>query len=188
MSHRVNRTRASRWAVHDRWLRSQVPESARGWLLDAGSLTDRLRESCKGCFSVRVLDEGWQRPRLDEARVLGMRQAAVGWVREVQLLCGGEPQVFARTIVPRKTLSGARRQLAHLGDRPLGAYLFADPSLQRSAVELACICPGQAMFAEATEGLQRRPLFIWGRRSVFRIGGKPLLVTEVFLPAVARMS
>jgi chorismate--pyruvate lyase len=169
-------------------LRSQVPESARSWLLDAGSLTDRLRVNCKGCFSVRVLDEGWQRPRLDEARVLGMRQAAVGWVREVQLLCDGEPQVFARTIVPRKTLSGPRRQLAHLGDRPLGAYLFADPSLQRSAVELACIWPGQAMFTEATEGLQHLPLFIWGRRSVFRVGGKPLLVTEVFLPAVAPMS
>ncbi len=187
MSHRANRTKASRWAVHHRWLHSQVPESARGWLLDAGSLTDRLRASCKGCFSVRVLDEGWQRPRLDEARVLGMRQAAVGWVREVQLLCDGEPQVFARSVVPRRTLSGARRQLAHLGNRPLGAYLFADPGMRRSAVELACIYPGQAMFAEATRGLQDPPSFIWGRRSVFRVGGKPLLVTEVFLPAVAPM-
>ena len=160
----------------------------RTWLLEADSLTDRLRMHCTGCFSVRVLDEGWQRPRVDEADVLGMRFAVLGWVREVQLLCDGEPQVFARTIVPRKTLSGAQRQLAHLGNRPLGAYLFADPSMQRSAVELACIHPGQAMFAEATAGLQRKPLFIWGRRSVFRVGDKPLLVTEVFLPAIASVS
>jgi chorismate--pyruvate lyase len=188
VSHRANRNNASHWAVHSRWLRSRVPAAVRSWLLEAGSLTDRLRMSCKGCFSVRVLDEGWQRPRVDEADALGMRFAALGWVREVQLLCDGEPQVFARTIVPRKTLSGAQRQLAHLGNRPLGAYLFADPSMRRSPVELACIRPGQAMFAEATAGLHRKPLFIWGRRSVFRVSGKPLLVTEVFLPAVASVS
>jgi len=188
MSHRASSTNASRWAVHNRWLRSRVPAAVRSWLLDAGSLTDRLRTTCKGCFSVRVLEEGWQRPRLDEARALSMQLAGLGWVREVQLLCDGEPQVFARTIVPRKTLSGAQRQLAHLGNRPLGAYVFADPGMRRTAVELACIHPGQAMFAEATEGLQHKPASIWGRRSVFRVGGKPLLVTEVFLTDIAPMS
>lgn len=171
--------------MHNRWLRGRVPADVRSWLLEAGSLTDRLRTACRGCFGVRVLAEGWQRPRLDETRALGMRPAAVAWVREVQLLCDGEPQVFARTIVPKKTLSGAQRQLAHLGSRPLGAYLFADPGMRRSAVELACIRPGQAMFVAATEGLRDTPPFIWGRRSVFWIGGKPLLVTELFLPAVA---
>jgi chorismate--pyruvate lyase len=172
------------WAVHNRWLRSHVPAELRGWLLDAGSLTDRLRATCRGCFSVRVINEGWQRPRRDEARLLAMRPATLGWVRQVQLLCDRVPWVFARTVIPVATLSGSQRQLIHLGNRPLGAFLFADPGMRRAAVELACIRPGQFMFAEATAGLAGTPEAIWGRRSVFRVGGKPLLVTEVFLPTL----
>jgi len=116
-----------------------------------------------------------------------MSPAALGWVRQVQLLCDGEPQVFARTIVPVTTLTGAQRQLAFLGDRPLGAFLFAHPGMQRAPVELACIRPGETMFGRATSGLKREPAAIWGRRSVFRIGGKPLLVTEIFLPAISAL-
>lgn len=177
-----------RWAISHRWRRSQLPAVLIDWLLDTGSLTDRLKRACPGCFSVRVLDEGWQRPRLDEALTLNMPQATVGWVRQVQLLCDGEPWVFARTIVPATTLTGPQRQLAYLGDKPLGAFLFADPAMQRGPVELACIRPGQAMFSCATEGLARSPRQIWGRRSVFRVGGKPLLVAEVFLPAIESAS
>ena len=130
------------------------------------------------------MDEGWQRPRLDEACALGIRSSQIGWVRQVQLLCEGTPWVFARTVVPVSTLSGAQRQLARLGNRPLGAFLFADPGMQRGPVELACIRKGQAMFSEASLGLKQKPAEVWGRRSVFRVGGKPLLVAELFLPAV----
>lgn len=179
-----NRVGSVAWAVHTRWLRSCIPAELRDWLLDAGSLTDRLRGACAGCFSVRVIDEGWQRPRRDEARVLAMRTSTLGWVREVQLLCDQVPWVFARTVIPVTTLSGTQRQLVHLGERPLGAFLFADPGMQRAPVELACLRPGQVMFTEATAGLTDKPDAVWGRRSVFRVGGKPLLVTEVFLPAL----
>jgi chorismate--pyruvate lyase len=169
-------------------LRSRVPPELRDWLLDGGSLTDRLRRSCRGRFSVRVLDEGWRRPRLDEARTLGVPPASLGWVRQVQLLCDRRPLVFARTVVPVTTLTGAQRQLASLGERPLGAFLFADPGMRRAVVELACLRPGDAMFAEAAVDLRPGPDCIWGRRSVFHVGGKPLLVTEVFLPSIKAVS
>jgi len=175
---------APRWRGHRRWLRQQVPDVLRTWLLDKGSLTDRLKRSCPGRFSVRVLDEAWQRPQLDEARVLNMPVTALAWVRQVQLLCDGVPRVFARTIVPVTTLSGAQRRLAYLGNRPLGAYLFADPGMQRSPVQLARITRGSSLFADAVQGLTHKPQVIWGRRSVFRVGGKPLLVSEIFLPAI----
>ena len=77
--------------------------------------------------------------------------------------------------------------MARLGNRPLGAFLFADPGMQRGPVELACIRKGQAMFSEASLGLNQKPAEVWGRRSVFRVGGKPLLVAELFLPAVERV-
>ena len=183
-----SRSLAPYWAHHQRWLNSRVPAPLRGWLLDAGSLTDRLKKACCGQFQVRVLDEGWQRPRLDEARVLSMSPTARSWVREVQLLCDDQPWVFARTVIPASTLTGRQRRLAHLGNRPLGAFLFADPGMRRDAVQLACIRRGQLMFAEATLGLRRKPPAIWGRRSVFRVGGKPLLVAEIFLPGIRAFS
>lgn len=184
MPHPVNTGAMPVWLRYERWSRARIPPALRAWLLDAGSLTDRLKKHCDGCFEVRVLAEGWQRPRLDEARALGMPAGRVGWVRQVQLLCDGTPWVFARTVVPASTLTGAQRRLARLGNRPLGAFLFADPGLQRGAVELACIRSGQAMFRAASQGLKRKPAAIWGRRSVFRSGGKPLLVAELFLPAI----
>ncbi len=180
----VKTSAAPVWSRYQRWTRGQIPPRQVSWLLDSGSLTDRLKKACAGCFEVRVMDEGWQRPRLDELRALGMRSGQIGWIRQVQLLCDGTPWVFARTVVPVTTLSGAQRRLAHLGNRPLGAFLFADPGMRRGPVELACIREGQAMFSEAGSGLKRKPAAVWGRRSVFRVGGKPLLVAELFLPAI----
>jgi chorismate--pyruvate lyase len=40
------------------------------------------------------------------------------------------------------------------------------------------------MFGRATRELKHRPQQIWGRRSVFRVGDKPLLVSEIFLPGL----
>lgn len=188
----VSRSTASRvtprWRSHRRWLRQCVPDALRAWLLDNGSLTDRLKHSCPGRFSVRVMHESWQRPKLDEARALDMPVTALAWVRQVQLLCDEIPWVFARTVVPVTTLSGAQRRLAHLGNRPLGAYLFADPGMQRSPVQLARITSGSVLFDDAVQGLSHKPRVIWGRRSVFRVGGKPLLVSEIFLPAIESAS
>jgi chorismate--pyruvate lyase len=74
------------------------------------------------------------------------------------------------------------QRLAHLGTRPLGGMLFADPSMQRGDVELARLETGQAMHAAATFHLASPPRQIWGRRTVFRLADKPLLVSEIFLP------
>lgn len=107
-------------------------------------------------------------------------------IRQVQLLCAGQPWVFARTVIPVRTLSGRGRRLAHLGNRPLGAMLFADSRVQRGRLQVARLTPGNAVFASAVNGLMKVPDDIWGRRSVFHYAGRPLLVSEIFLPDVGR--
>lgn len=170
-----------------RWLEGkQLPHCQpdpvlRDWLLDTGSLTRRVRQACSGRFRVQVEFQGWGRPRLDESLALRLRQPLRALIREVHLLCDGRPWVFARTVIPISTLRGRERRLAHLGERPLGAVLFADPHMTRGPVEVACVRPGQSLYVAAVQGLKRRPTEIWGRRSVFRLGGKPLLVSEFFL-------
>lgn len=175
---------ALRWREGKQLPRATPSAALRDWLLDTGSLTRRVQQACGGRFRVQVEMQGWGRPRLDEYRALGLRFGRVALIREVHLLCDGRPWVFARTIIPVTTLRGRQRRLAHLGSRPLGAVLFADPHMQRGPVEVACIPPHSRLFAAASRGLKRRPAAIWGRRSVFRLGGKPLLVSEFFLPGL----
>jgi chorismate--pyruvate lyase len=122
----------------------------------------------------------------NESQTLQMPDGQRGTLREVQLLCGGVPWVFARTIIPYKTQTGRERRLAHLGNRPLGAVLFADKTMRRGPVEVACLQKGDAMYDQATRSLSPRPASIWGRRSVFYLHDKPLLVSEVFLPRIIR--
>ncbi len=120
-----------------------------------------------------------------EAQLLGVRQGVYVWVREVQLLCNKRPWVFARTLIPLSSLRGRCQRLVNLGTRPLGEILFADPRAQRSEVEVACIAPRHRLHQRVFRHLSREESPpIWGRRSVFNINGKPLLVCEIFLPSL----
>ena len=161
---------------------SRIPESLRGWLLDEGSLTRLVIGNCSGRFRVQVLSQRWGRPLPSERRALGMSPAGSAFIREVELYCGDRPWVFARTLIPASTLRGGARRLAHLRDRPLGAVLFADPKVQRGEMEVARLLPRHRLFREAVERLERPPESLWGRRRLFYMEQKPLLVNEIFLP------
>jgi chorismate--pyruvate lyase len=173
---------ATRWQPCRCYRRGEIPAALAGWLLDPASLTRRLQCLCAGTFRVRVLSQVLARPRPDEARALDMQRGALAIIRQVQLLCARQPQVYARTVIPVSSLTGRLRRLARLGARPLGAMLFADPGMQRGVVELARIRPGQMLFGDAVHTMQPVTGEIWGRRSVFRLAHKPLLVSEIFLP------
>jgi chorismate--pyruvate lyase len=174
---------ATRWQSHQRFLHCQLPAGLTRWLLDSASLTLRMQRLCPGRFEVRVLSQRRGRPELHEAQALGMRTNRNAIIRQVQLLCNGRPLVYARTVIPASSLRGRLKRLAHLGTRPLGGVLFADAGMRRGAVELACIQPGDALYHAAMGKLRRSAPPIWGRRSVFTLSGRPLLVSEVFLPA-----
>lgn len=173
----------TRWKPNRHFLRVDIPRPLSSWLLDTTSLTARLQQLCPGEFRVRVLSQATGRPTRDELRALDMRPDAGAIIRQVQLLCDGQPWIYARTVIPLTSVRGRLRRLAHLGTRPLGGMLFADRGMRREIVELACIRKGQGLYATATRGLRSKPAAIWGRRAVFRIARKPLLVTEVFLPS-----
>lgn len=174
--------------LNKRWLRrallfnQAIPARTMDWLFDVSSLTRRLLQRCPQSFRVEVLSQRMARPSLDEARVLGISSGHYALIREVLLYCGDEAVVYARTVIPRSTLSGAQRCYANLGSRPLGAMLFADRSMRRGEVEVSRLSPEDGL----CEKLRCHDEAVWGRRSVFYVGGKPLLVSEFFLPAIYR--
>ena len=104
------------------------------------------------------------------------REQAV--VREVVLRCFNQPWVFARSVIPASSLTGHLRQLRHLETKPLGAMLFSDPSMQRQPFQLAEI-PGRDL--QIPQPLHQDEA-LWGRRSRFELAGKPIMVSEIFLP------
>lgn len=130
---------------------------------------------------MQVHRQAWARPTPDEVRVLGLRVGLRALVREVHLFCDEQPCVFARTVIPRTTLQGKHRRLTRLGNRSLGAVLFADSTLQRSAPWVAVIGKRHAVFVAATARSVDKPKTLWGRRSLFYLSGKPLLLSELFL-------
>jgi chorismate--pyruvate lyase len=154
------------------------------WLLDSESLTARLRARCRGKLTVEVLSEAWQRPLRSERVALGMRDHEFGMVRQVRLLCSGTPWVYARTVIPGKTLRGRNRRLTRLGSKPLGEMLFTDKTMRRSEVEIGRLAPEHVLYGAALATDAPASESVWGRRSVFFINNKPLLVNEIFLPAL----
>lgn len=173
------------WLPIRRLPRGAVPAALRPLLYDVSSLTRTLQLSCGDGFSVRLLRQRWERPLPSEAQLLRLRRGTWGLVREVQLRCGDAAQVFARTVIPAPTLVGKARRLRHLGERPLGGFLFAQRSLGRGELQVACLRPGHPLYGRAVAGLAEPPAAIWGRRSLFFLGRRPLLVSEFFLDAAA---
>lgn len=167
-------------------MHNMVPADIAPWLFEQGSLTRRIVLHCENNFRVQVLSQQWQRPMLNEAIRLGAHPEKYALIREVLLYCGDTPWVFARSVLPYKTLTGPRRFLGKLGNRPLGEILFSDPTIQRDALEIAEIKKNQRMFNCATQSLTNIPDSVWGRRSVFYLHKKPLLVNEVFLPSIVK--
>ena len=155
----------------------QVPVYWRDWLADRGSLTARLQRLCAGDLSVKVIKQGLAFPKLSERQALNLSGRRKALIREVILKGAGQPWVYARSVLPLTTLTGRLRKLRHLDNRPLGALLFKDPNMTREPVQIARFTSNNlAAFLNTAD------TSAWGRRSVFRLDNKPLLVSEVFLP------
>lgn len=155
------------------------------WLSDRGSLTRSVIASCSGRFKVDLVRQGRGSAMPGEAALLAAGPAQATLVREVRLCCGREAWVFARTLIPLKSLRGPVHALTRLGRRPLGEVLFSDPTTRRLRVEVAQITPRHRLFARATSHLHRSPAALWGRRTLFEYGGELILVNELFLPGIS---
>ena len=177
-----------RWRITSGLRPVDLSDEMAEWLFDSGSLTKRLRQAGGGDFRVKLLKQQFERPLLCERRALGLDDRAIALVRQVHLYCGGEVKVYARTVMPLSMLHGSSRGLARLGGRPLGEMLFRDKSMQRSPMQIARVDEGDLFHRWGVAGISVGTVAgqgrdqIWGRRSVFRLSGRPLLVNEIFLP------
>ncbi|MEW5942241.1 MAG: chorismate lyase [Pseudomonadota bacterium] len=175
-------------SIPQQWLRRLpgVCHRYRPWLLDRGSLTRRIQERC-AAFSVRKVRQRRARANVDETVLVGLRPTVRTGVREVYLYCGETPVVFAHSVLPEKSLRGAWGGLGRLGSKPLGAVLFDNPNVRRTPLQFRKVNPHHNLYRRACRELSSPPSTLWARRSVFSLHGRPILVTEVFLPGILEL-
>ncbi len=161
----------------------RVPRALRGGLSDRGSLTQRLQAQYVD-FRVQLLAHGLMLPFHDEARALRLRPTTRAYVRDVLLMGDGQARVFAHSVLPRPSLRGGWNGITRLGSKPLGEALFTNPRIRRLGLTLRRIDARHPLYRAARRHTGLTARYVWARRSVFCLDGQPLLVTEVFLPAI----
>lgn len=134
------------------------------WLMLKDSMTRRFERYCQK-VTVDVVFEGFISQEGLGADATFLPRESRYWRREVILNGDGVPWLAGLTLVPDSTLNGPELALAQLGNTPLGRYLFSSSTLTRDFIDIG------------------RSESLWGRRSLLRLSDKPLLLTELFLPA-----
>jgi chorismate lyase len=173
--------------VGDRWLafdecRERVPASLVPWLAEPGLLTARVRAACGAATRLRMLRLEPAPLDLALARRLGVDDATC-LLREIEFTCGTRRWIFAQSVLPQSTVR-QHPWLRELGDRGLGESLNAVADVRREPLEFLELAASHPLARAAGAVDSAAPL--WARRAVYRLGGWPILVQEVFLPALGR--
>lgn len=177
----------ARWFDHINGV--NPPASMRHWLTDRASLTVKLTERSRH-FRVERLRQQRGNCLPDECALIGLARRGAVQEREVLLRCDEEPVVFAHTIVPLSANATDWPFFSHLGNRSLGTTLFGDPQVARGALQFARLRSTHPL-AERARLAIGAPAFdapLYARRCLFQRKQGLLLVTEVFLPAIAEVA
>lgn len=156
----------------------QLEETLQNWLLDASSLTLRLK-TFTADFNVQVLHHASAPLTPDEHLQVQPGIDTQCQVREVFLRAHNTPWVFARSVIPQAP-SGLLNELQQVGNNPLGQVLFTHPGVTLGEFELAVFSATSQLGRLNTQltGFQQT---LFGRRRVFWVEQIPVLIAEVFL-------
>ena len=170
------------WLPAERLGQFSVDPQVRSWLIGKGLLTVRLRAVCGDRFAFRLA--GQSTALLDASQKLYLRSADLAALtRDVEMLCGDQVWVFARTLMPDSTLS-IHPWLGELGDSALGETLNDLSGVERSSYEYAWLPGGNSLADRALQHAGAKPAGLWARRSRIALRGAPMLVHELFMPGM----
>lgn len=173
---------SSDWRNFDPQREQGLPSFVRGWVGLETSMTAAIGRAAAGTIDVTVRRQEDGPLQDNEAAFLDGDGPAT--VREVCLSHVGEPLLAARTVFTSDILR-THPQIVDLGDRPLGSLLFAGerPS-PYSARQFTRIVPNTPLFPLVRWRYTGAETEFWARRTLFVLFDAPLLVTEIFLPAL----
>lgn len=171
------------WQNKETTLSGATEIAVHDFLFHEDSLTCFIKQRCSGDFSVELISESKQQALPDETQFLSIESEETTFIRRSRLKCGEQAVVYARTIMPQQTIEGENQWLTTLGTKPLGDVLFNDEKTYRADMRYAKIPVNCELHNEATKDLDIS-FDLWGRQSLFYTAQQPLLITEIFLPAI----
>ena len=170
------------WRDFDALRDQGLPSRVRGWVGLETSMTVALGRAAAGAIDVTLRRQEDGPLYDDEAGFFPGGDPAT--LREVCLSRGGEPLLMARTVFTSNILR-THPKIVDLGDRPLGSLLFAgerpSPFSARQFCEIVPYSPLYPLIRWRYDGPE---VGFWARRTLFVLFEAPLLVTEIFLPAL----
>mgnify|MGYP001156838444 CR=1 FL=1 len=152
------------------WISNQAMEDElqnniiKSWLLEEGPITSRIKSN--ELFKLSLIKDQIEKVDLQEIEFLGKEIGQVK-IREVILFGDEQPRVFARSLIPVKTIKDGFSKLGELGTKPLGDILFEREVFKKIEVVYAKFTNSENIF--------------WGRKSKYLVKNLPLSVMEVFL-------
>ena len=166
---------------NDFWLHEDElpPNPYYAWLTRPYVLSDAIQKVSQQPFSVQVLSQCFSPLETDEHLI---HQTPETYLREVFLLAGGEPWVYARVSFSTNCPYFLKK-IDALGNRPIGVnLLYNDKTLERSAFQFRFYENfGLGKSKDHTNFLGQA---IWARRSTFTDQKTQLLVSEYFSPTI----
>lgn len=159
----------------------ELPFHVAEWLLEFGSLTEKLERSTNQKVKLEVLNESSQVASAKEAALLRLTEGSEIWTREVLLFGNGQPWIYAKTLVPKSNA----HLIESLGKKPLGSILFSEKELSRQFLKVRRLDNQHHLYQCAEPHLKAPISKLWARRSLWQNSQEQdmaLLVSEVFLP------
>lgn len=179
----------STWHLLDHGAPLGAPLALQEWLSDTGSLTRKLENELQypadRHLELQILADCKQNLVASEKKFF-RRPMNRSRIREILLCDQGEPIVMARSVLPITSSIGSNHRILKLGHKPLGAVLFAKDLKGRfrpirQIVRLDHHHPEWKACRRRYADLPKR---VWARRTLYQLNGHPLLVMEIFLPAL----
>ena len=141
-----------------------VNENIKSWLIEKGPITKRIKS--EESFKLNLIKDEISAVDDSEKKFLEETSDNIK-VREVILLGNNIPRVYAKSLIPIRTIENGFSRLGELGTKPLGDILFEKEIFKKTDV----------VYAQ----FQDKDSIFWGRKTKYIVKNMPLSVMEVFL-------
>ena len=94
---------------------------------------------------------------------------------------------MAHSVIPTLSSSGSNHQVLRLGTKPLGAVLFSKTRKHSKAKpprDIARLDKSSELWKKYSKHFADLDSPLWARRTLYHLKGHPILVNEIFLPAL----
>ena len=154
----------SSWISFEKMDGLLVNKNIKSWLVEKGPITKRIKS--EESFQLNLLKDEISYVEDVEKEFLDVISNNIK-VREVMLMGNNIPRVYAKSLIPIRTIDEGFSKLGKLGTKPLGDILFEKEIFKKTDM----------VYAQ----FQNKDSIFWGRKTKYLVKNMPLSVMEVFL-------